>query len=190
MNTWKKNKKFIYSLGKRYIASIMFEGYLMTKEKDTVWITSGLLSQFVNTWNMLREAIANVPDEFWYGTEHDWNYALTVYHIIETQEFYLGDNPKEMVWGKLLGKKDNEEATAQDKYPSKESLLDYLAEIEERIQEYLKHVTLTQLLEKDGFKWFSSIFQKWLYLLRHNAHHLGELGRMLREWECKRMKWQ
>ncbi|MHA1743933.1 MAG: hypothetical protein ACTSV6_06755, partial [Candidatus Heimdallarchaeota archaeon] len=66
----------------------------------------------------------------------------------------------------------------------------YLKEIEEKVSTYLKTLSFEQLLEKDGFKWFSSIFEKLLYLLRHTAHHLGELGRMLREWDCKRMKWQ
>ncbi|NHJ49881.1 MAG: DinB family protein [Asgard group archaeon] len=162
----------------------------MTEDKYGVWITSGLLAQFSSTWKMLREAIENCPDEYWYGTDKDWNYSRTAYHIIETQEFYLRNTPEGMEWGKLLGDTENPDLSAVDIYPSKVVLVNYLEELETKIKKYLKDVKLDDLLTKDGFKWFSSVFEKLLYLLRHNAHHLGEMGRMLREWDCQRMKWQ
>lgn len=162
----------------------------MTDEESGIWITNGLLSQFSSTWKMLREAIDNCPDEYWYGTDKDWNYSRTVYHIIETQEFYLRDTPEGMEWGKLFGDVNNPNLPVDTVYPSKGILLDYLEKLEKSITEYLKDVKLDNLITKDGFKWFSSVFEKLLYLLRHNAHHLGELGRMLREWDCNRMKWQ
>lgn len=162
----------------------------MTDENSSIWITSGLLSQFSSTWKMLRDAIENCPDEYWYGTDKDWSYSRTVYHIIETQEFYLRDTPEGMEWGKLLKDEKNPDVPTDTVYPTKGILIDYLDKLENNITEYLKDVKLDNLITKDGFKWFSSVFEKLLYLLRHNAHHLGELGRMLREWDCKRMKWQ
>ncbi|NHJ40057.1 MAG: DinB family protein [Asgard group archaeon] len=162
----------------------------MTDEKPGIWITSAILSQFSSTWKMLREAIDNCPDEYWYGTDKDWSYSRTVYHIIETQEFYLRESPEGMVWGKLLEEISKSDSETDTIYPSKDILLDYLEKIEKSITEYLKDIKFENLIIKDGFKWFSSVIEKLLYLLRHNAHHLGELGRMLREWECKRMKWQ
>ncbi|MHA1211110.1 MAG: DinB family protein [Candidatus Heimdallarchaeota archaeon] len=160
------------------------------KEKHAIWISSGLLSQFASTWKMLEKAIEKVPDEYWYGTDKGWSYSKTVHHIIETQEFYLRDDPEGMIWGKLL--KDDKKSTTSDeeKYPIKEILIDYQKTMESKITDYLKAISYEKLLEKDGFKWFSSVFEKLLYLLRHNAHHLGELGRMLREWDCERMRWQ
>ena len=71
------------------------------EDKTHVWITSGLLAQFNSTWKMLEVAITNVPDEYWYGIDKEWNYARTVYHIIETQEFYIQNTPEGMVWGRL-----------------------------------------------------------------------------------------
>lgn len=136
------------------------------------------------------EAIDNCPDECWYGTDKDWNFSRTVYHIIETQEFYIRNTPEGMVWGKLLVDKENKDTPPEEIYPEKAVLLEYLNDIGNQIKDYLKIITKEELLEKDGFKWFSSIFEKLLYLLRHNAHHLGELGRMLREWNCERMHWQ
>jgi uncharacterized damage-inducible protein DinB len=166
------------------------EGFTMTDDKCGVWIANGLLAQFSSTWKMLHEAIENCPDEYWYGIDKDWNYSRTVYHIIETQEFYFRDTPEGMEWGKLLVDKDNPEAPTNNIYPAKDVLLAFQGDLEIQIREYLKTVSLDDLITKDGFKWFSSVFEKLLYLLRHNAHHLGELGRMLREWECERMKWQ
>lgn len=163
---------------------------MVDDNKVHIWIASGLLTQFNSTWKMLKKAIENVPDEYWYGTDKDWNYSRTVYHIIETQEFYIRNTPEGMVWGKLLGDITNKDATAEEKYPNKEKLLQYLLEMEEKITLHLKNIKYEELIAKDYFKWFSSVFEKLLYLLRHNAHHLGELGRMLREWECTRMKWQ
>ncbi|HUT81013.1 MAG TPA: DinB family protein [Candidatus Bathyarchaeia archaeon] len=164
---------------------------MTTNDKQGIWISSGLLSQFASTWKMLRKAIENVPDEYWYTTNKEWTYSYTAYHIIETQEFYLRNDPEGMVWGKLLGGDiKNENIPAVEKYPSKIILIDYLEKIEQEITEYLKNISYEELVQKDGFKWFSSVFEKLLYLLRHNAHHLGELGRMLREWDCERMRWQ
>lgn len=163
---------------------------MTAEEREGIWISSGLLSQFSRTWKMLRKAIENCPDEYWYGSDKDWNFSRTVYHIIETQEFYFRDSPEGMVWGKLLGDVDNKDLPADAVYPAKGILIGYLEDMEKKTTTHLKNITFDELLEKDGFKWFSSVFEKYLYLLRHNAHHLGELGRMLREWDCKRMKWQ
>jgi len=163
---------------------------LTSEEKKGIWINNGLLSQFSSSWKMLRQAISNCPDEYWYGTDKDWNFSRTVYHIIETQEFYLRNTPDGMEWGKLLGDVDNKDLPAESVYPAKGMLVGYLDDIEKKISQYLKNIEFEDLLTKDGFKWFSSVFEKLLYLLRHNAHHLGELGRMLREWDCERMKWQ
>ena len=163
---------------------------MVNKEKKGIWITNGLLSQFSSSWAMLKQAIENCPDEYWYGTDKDWNFSRTVYHIIETQEFYMRNSPDGMVWGKLLGDTENKDLSVKTVYPSKGILIGSLEEINKQITKYLKRIEFENLLQKDDFKWFSSIFEKLLYLLRHNAHHLGELSRMLREWNCKRMKWQ
>ncbi|MBN1330562.1 MAG: DinB family protein [Candidatus Heimdallarchaeota archaeon] len=159
--------------------------------KQETCISNGLLSQFASTWKMLKQAINIIPDEYWYMTNKEWTYSYTVYHIIETQEFYLRNDPEGMQWGRLLGGEiDNENIPAEEKYPSKAVIIDYMEKIETKIIEHLQNISNEQLFQKDGFKWFSSVFEKLLYLLRHNAHHLGELGRMLREWDCERMRWQ
>jgi len=159
------------------------------ENKKIIWITSGILSQFASTWKMLRSAIEIVPDEYWYGRNHDWNFSRTLYHILETQKFYIRDTPDGMEWGTLLMELATDDTPAEDVYPPRVILMDLLEKTEGEVTSYIKGLTLEQILDKDGFKWFGSVFEKLLYLLRHNQHHIGELARMLREWECKRIKW-
>ncbi|MFW9922888.1 MAG: DinB family protein [Candidatus Thorarchaeota archaeon] len=163
---------------------------MSSEDKKEIWANNALLSQFTSSWKMLRDAIENCPVEYWYRTDKDWNYSKTVYHIIETQEFYLRDTPDGMVWGKLIGDVNNKDLPAEAVLPAKELLIGYLEDLENQISSYITNIDFEELLGKDGFRWFTSRFEKLLYLLRHNAHHLGELGRMLREWDCTRMKWQ
>ncbi len=171
-------------LNLRYI-----EEGIMNSDKKHVWISSGLLGQFSSSWKMLRSAIDNAPDEYWYGKEHDWNYSRTIYHTIETQLFYIRSSPEGMEWGKIIKEINTEKKPPKEVYPSKEILIDYLGKVKKQVTTYLKVVKFEELLEKDDFKWFGSVFEKLLYLLRHNAHHIGELARMLREWGCDRVEW-
>ena len=94
-----------------------------------------------------------------------------------------------MEWGKLIKEINIEKKPPEEVYPSKEILMKYLNDVKDQVTNYLKEVKFEELLEKDDFKWFGSVFEKLLYLLRHNAHHIGELARMLREWECDKVKW-
>ena len=160
-----------------------------SEEKKIIWITSGILSQFSSTWKMLRSAIEIAPDEYWYGKTHDWSFSLTLYHIIETQRFYIRDSPDGMEWGKLLKELNTDDKPLDEVYPPRVILVDFLEKTEAEVTSYIKGLSLEKLLEKDGFKWFSSVFEKLLYLMRHNQHHIGELSRMLREWDCERVKW-
>jgi uncharacterized damage-inducible protein DinB len=160
-----------------------------SKEKKIIWINSGILSQFSSTWKMLRSAIEVAPDEYWYGKTHDWSFSRTLYHIIETQRFYIRDTPDGMEWEKLLKELNTEDKPLDEVYPPRVILSDFLEKTEVEVTSYIKGLTLDKLLEKDDFKWFSSVFEKLLYLMRHNQHHIGELSRMLREWDCERVKW-
>ncbi|MFQ5976553.1 MAG: hypothetical protein ACE5OZ_00300 [Candidatus Heimdallarchaeota archaeon] len=71
----------------------------------------------------------------------------------------------------------------------KECCMNYLEEMENRLVDILASATKSELLEKDGFPWFSSKFEKLLYLLRHNMHHIGELNKALRDDDGVRIKW-
>lgn len=165
------------------------EKRIMSLDKSCV---KGLLRQYQSSWKMLRTAIENIPDEKWHNGSEGWFFSLNAYHIVETMEFYMNNNPEGMVWGSRAGFDwDTVKDKEKDILPkiSKNLVITYLDEIEEQFTKILKSMDSEKLNSTDGFHWFESVFEKLLYLLRHNMHHNGELSRSLRDWGCKRSKW-
>jgi uncharacterized damage-inducible protein DinB len=149
-----------------------------------------LLNQFQSSWNMLSQAIDKVPEGYWSRTINDWTFSDTVYHILATQEFYFRDMPEGMGWGSLYGDPKYKADDPEKYYPGKAVLLEYQRRLESEISEYLGSKNDSALETIDGFKeWLPNVHVKLLYLLRHNAHHIGELARMLREWDAERVTW-
>jgi hypothetical protein len=161
--------------------------------KATTSIASILARQFEASWKMIHQALECVPDEFWHKGISDWYFSLTAFHIAETAKFYSGNNPDAMKWGSHAGidwkQVKNKEKEALPKL-SKDFVSSYLQEMESHIASTLSSISTTDFSNKDGFHWFSSILEKWVYLLRHNMFHAGELFRALREWGCKRPEWK
>ncbi|MHA2365864.1 MAG: DinB family protein [Candidatus Hodarchaeales archaeon] len=158
-------------------------------------LTTGkiLLNQFNSSWSMLHQAIENIPEKMWLDTKNDWSFSFNVYHIIETANFYIKNDPKDMIWGKRANidwNNDSESNIIEKKSKiTKNDLLIYLDETKVTISEVLESMADNELMSKDDFKWFNSIIEKLLYLLRHNMHHIGELNKTLRDYECKRIEW-
>lgn len=157
-------------------------------------VAQALVRQFKGMWNMLVQTIENVPDDQWVqGTEDkSWFYALVVYHIIETVDFYSRETPEGMEWGKRLGiidwwKQISHEDAA--KRVRKDDMIKYLKQMDQRIRRFLVRHTTESLLQPDGFHWLHSILEKYQYVLRHSNYHIGELSLKLREWGCERCKW-
>jgi hypothetical protein len=155
-------------------------------------IGNELVKQFNSNWNMLRQAIDKAPIELWSETG-EWSYSWNVYHIIETAAFYNRDTPEGMEWGKKAGiswENDSESTIIEKKSEiTKEGLIIYLEETKNRISSKLKSLKDPEWLKKDDFAWFDSIMEKYLYSLRHDMHHIGELNKTLRDRECERIKW-
>lgn len=166
----------------------------MKPESQKLSVGLILSKEFKNSWNILRQAIENITDEHWLEIVNDWSFSWTVCHIIETAEFYSRNTPEGMEWGKITGinhETDTDEMKIQKQARiTKELLLNYLDEIEERITTYIENTSDEDLFEKDGFDpHLKSILEKLLYLLRHNMHHIGELNKALRDWNCQRISW-
>jgi len=141
---------------------------------------------------MLRTAIENIPEEKWHDGSDGWFFSFNTYHVVETMEFYMNDNPDAMNWGGRAGYNwDDVKDIEKDILPliSKELVTSYLDEMEELVTKTITSMDSKKLEAKDGFHWFESVLEKFLYLLRHNMHHNGELSRALRDWGCKRSKW-
>ena len=154
-------------------------------------LCDSFLSQFQSTWDMLDEALEGINKEKWITEIDGWTYADVIYHIIITQEFYIRDTPKGMKWGELYGSPDLKTSRPRDYYPKKETLLIYLEEVKNSVENYLLSIKDEDLCKSDGFKeHLSSIHKKLLYLLRHNAHHLGELALMHRIHKLEKVEWR
>jgi hypothetical protein len=150
-------------------------------------------THFLNSWNQIKQAIDNVSNEIWQLYENDWAFVETVYHIIETAEFYTRDVPDGMEWGKNAGINWKEEtverARTKFKSLSKDFLYSYLTETENKVEKFFQ--THEKLLIKDNWAdYFPSTLDRLLYLLRHNHHHIGELNRVLRYYKSKRINWE
>ncbi|MFW9802775.1 MAG: hypothetical protein ACFFFC_09000, partial [Candidatus Thorarchaeota archaeon] len=139
----------------------------MTEEIEP--IARALVNQYTSVWKMLQNAITEVPDERWHDGVGQWYFSQTAYHIIETAQFYLGSDPDAMQWGARAGIVwDDIEDIENEVLPrlNKELVNSYLQEIEQKWAETLKSASDSNLLETDGFHWFSSILDKLIYLLR------------------------
>ena len=150
-------------------------------------------SQFESSAAMLHDAVSNVDDERWHDGIGKWYFSLTAYHIVETMRFYNGSNPEEMKWGERAGFSWGKNTNIEnDVLPliTKELVLEFLEEVEEELSGRLNSLSLQDLLEKDDFHWFKCVFEKYIYLLRHNMHHIGEMVRTLREWGQEPAKWR
>jgi len=154
--------------------------------------TEHLLSQFEASWKMIRSAIDNISLVKFHTSYGEWYYSQNLYHIIETMDFYSRGSPDEMSWGQRAGYNwDDVQNVEDDILPllSKQLMTDYLREMEVVITDILKPISTKELFSKDGFHWFESIFHKYIYLLRHNQHHIGELSLVLRILDEKPAKW-
>jgi hypothetical protein len=171
----------------------------MDNENKSKVLGITLLQQFNKNWNMLHQAIENAPEKYWKEVQVDesenvWSYLWNIFHIIETADYYSRNTPETMEWGKKAGINwDNdlhEVITEKKDRITKTHLKNYLEEIENRITKTFESVYDLELLNKDDFHWFQSIYEKYLYLLRHDMHHIGELNKALRDWNCTRISWQ
>jgi hypothetical protein len=156
-----------------------------------------LSRQFNHSWALLSQAINNISDDRWGQVlthDHDnyWVFSLTVYHILETSEFYIRNSPDGMEWGKK-GQIDWDSDFPIEKkiiYLTKSLIKQYLEEIKSDLEIMFSSTLNNQLFNTDGFSWFPSVLDKYLYLLRHNMMHIGELNKALREWKYPRINWE
>lgn len=151
-----------------------------------------LKRQFDSSLKMIRLAIDSIPEDYWHHHIKGWYYSLTLYHLLETTEFYLASNPADMKWGERAGyDPDGAEDVHKRVLPliTKELVLQYLIDIQHSLDALYETMTDDRLAAIDGFEWFKNVFEKHLYLLRHNQHHLGELALVARQLGSSRIKW-
>ena len=154
-------------------------------------ICDSIHNQFQSTWTMLDKSLQAIKKENWIKEINGWTYADVIYHIIITQEFYIRNTPQGMKWGTLYGNPELKKSNPIDYYPDKQTLLNYLEEVKLVVEDYLLSISDDDLMESDGFKdHLPMIHTKLLYLLRHNAHHLGEIALIHRTLNLEKVEWR
>ena len=158
-------------------------------------LQSVLVQEFTVSCDMVKLAIENIDASIWSTKQNEWSYVQTLYHIIDTIEFYSYDGPKDLVKTSNLGihgpnlSKDEVDELIDTK--TKEFFFDYLEKVKKLIINTIQSFSVEELLTKDKFsEWgFTSRYHKFSYTLRHTMLHTGELNKNLRDLNKTRIKW-
>lgn len=154
-----------------------------------------LLQELQVSCDMVKLAIENMDETIWSKKTNDWSYVHTLYHIIDTIEFYSYDEPKKLVENGSLGiiapNATDEQVQQIISEKSKKFFFDYLEKVKIFASDTITSLSTAELFEKDKFaEWgFTSRFHKFSYTLRHTMMHTGELNKQLRNLGKTRIKW-
>ena len=99
-----------------------------------------------------------------------------------------------MIWGGRAGFSwDSVKKIELDVLPkiTRELVTSYLKDVRFNLEKKLLSLTDEMYHTGDGFeKHIKTRLEKFIYLIRHCGHHVGELNRALREWNCIYSEWE
>ena len=140
----------------------------LTKHYNTIWKQVEYITN-----NVPRSALDIVIDKK--------TIFFRLYHILETAEFYLQENPNDMKWGDHIGidyeKTKTEDSIAKMKNYTNDQLLAYLNDVKDETGSKFKEAAYS---DKSDFKWLDNNLDKYFYLMRHCNWHLGEIYSLLK----------
>jgi uncharacterized damage-inducible protein DinB len=153
----------------------------VTPELKPIW------QQFVETYDALREALAQVPDDrmTWRPGPAANTAAWIVQHAIRANTVYASF----MEHGERGAPWEIEERA------SRERLLERLEQSETRVRECFERMTPALLAQTRAERWGplgpeveGPLDARWfaLQMVRHSAYHLGQLNVYLLLWEGER----
>jgi hypothetical protein len=146
--------------------------------------------QFGASWAMWRDAITRFPDDGWRCAERaELCPARWAYHAIQAVDFHCGPSPEGFDWSRPFGV--NWATNDASALPDKVAVLAYLAEIEGRVDAWVRTLDDAELLEQGSWPWRPGghLLGHLLYVLRHTHHHLGEVCLLLRERGIEQPDW-
>ena len=166
----------------------------MNEKTKNATIGEAIASQYDKIWKMMDDAIDNASDDVWKYFKNMWGYAWNSFHVVEGIFYYTLDDPKEMVWGERANinwEKDSEPKALEKmvKIP-KELVREFIDETRDSGHMKIKERPDDYFLSKDDFGTFASNLERQIYSIRHAAHHIGELNKVLRNFNAKRIKWR
>jgi DinB superfamily len=155
-------------------------------------VVEALLSQYRASLAMLKQAIAECPEELWIAEEfrnRTWHVA---YHTLFYAELYVHASEAEFApWEKhypacrLLGAKAEE---LKDVVPyTREELLEYHARCAAAVEELTPKLPLEM---PSGFDWLPfTRLETHIYNIGHIQHHTGQLAERLRVARDVGVRW-
>ena len=138
-------------------------------------IAGVVLDQYQRALTMFRGAVMAFPADEWRKGDIDYlRPAGVAYHVVESIDFYTGNQPAdEFPWGGRFGV--DWENTNSDRLPGQEQLITYLDEVEDKLQEWFRKTDL--LAAETVFPWTGTlVLGRVIYNLRNIQHHLSEMS--------------
>jgi hypothetical protein len=140
-------------------------------------LTEDLLDQCQRAITMLGATIRKFDRQQWtQGISAFQAPAKVAYHTVECLDAYFRENPNaEYQWGHRFGAPFWK--LADDEQPSQEALIEYLEDIETRIERELCSLTDDQLIAPHDAerRHARTRLGHYVYALRHTMHHHGAL---------------
>ena len=141
-------------------------------------VTQDIITQYQRAFKIIHLEIEGFDDDQWLkGMDHFLVPVNVAMHIADTLDFYFssGITGEEYQWGQYFGGGWWELSESQK--PSREKLLTYLDEVEERVMDLLAGLDDQILLQKlPRNEHPTSYIGHLIYAIRHTMHHHGELG--------------
>lgn len=138
-----------------------------------------LLVNYTATFELLRSTILQfTPDQWLRGHDHFQVPAKISYHILDTLDYYFRENPEmPYTWGHRFNGGWWE--LDDDRLPAPGDLIQYLIDIEERVQrtflQKLRDADLQEPFDKER-EHGETRLGHFVYALRHTMHHHGALS--------------
>lgn len=153
-------------------------------------LIQGLSEQYAAGLKMVQDIIEKCDNNLWNDYTREVVINQVVYHIIDSTDFYLSNNKKEVdSYKPKLGVDDGTFHDPNLKF-TKQQLLDYLEVIKEKANKKFNNLTLEDLDGKPLFDWHgTSVLGSLLYNLRHIMLHVGALHVRLNEVSKEPLNW-
>lgn len=152
-------------------------------------IKKSLSGQFRRSLMMFKEAVLAFPPDEWRKGDLDYlRPAGVAYHVLETIDFYAGDQSADQFpWGGRFAVDWEDHDSAR--LPSQDQLVVYLGEIEQKLEDWLERTDL--LSPERTFSYTgATALARALYGLRHVQHHVAEMSLELTRRGCQPPDWK
>jgi hypothetical protein len=151
-----------------------------------------LVEQFKRSFKMLQSVIDNIPAAKWKeDVRGSFIPAAVAYHTVETLDFYFcGKTSDQFVWGYRF--RGPWWSSPEEDLPTREEVLVYLEEVEERVAAYLDSREDDDLAQTfDTYEWSGgTVLGHSIYAIRHTMHHQGQLAALQFQYGIEGDTWQ